>query len=174
MPSAIITVPKSTVANSYASLVEAEAYFGDRLYCTEWTNATADQKTAALLMAAKILDTRVQWDGDRTTYDQSMQWPRTGVKDQLGYGSTVVYLDLNVIPKWLKDAQCEQALVLLKGDATADSDTRGLNSLSVGPIKLDFDAKDRPDVLSRQVRDLINSYGQFEGKKMSSVALMRA
>lgn len=174
MPSAIITVPKSSVANSYASVVEADAYFGDRLYSTAWTSATADQKAAALLMAAKILDTRVQWEGDKSDYNQAMQWPRTGVRDRQGYVSTIVYIDLNVVPKWLKDAQCEQAITLLKGDSTGDSDTKGLSSLSVGPIKLDFDAKDRADVLARPVRDLIEQYGQFEGKKTASVSLVRA
>jgi hypothetical protein len=160
MPSVIVATPKGLTSNSYVTLAEGDAYFDDRLYSSTWSTATAEDRIRALLWSAKILDTRIVWNGYKSDFDQSMQWPRGGVYE---VGNDEEF-DPLIVPDFLKWAQCEQAITLLSNSALMnDPEYRGISSLSIsGAVSLSFDKSDAPEVLPRSVRDLCRHYGIIE------------
>lgn len=110
--------------NSYVSLDEANAYFAERLYASEWGVATSTEKEKALITAARMID-RCAFSGKVAAADQAMAWPRVNVREDQGR-------DLNlIVPRQVKDAQCELGYALLKSDLTADSGKRGLKAKEV-------------------------------------------
>lgn len=121
MPTAIVATVGSASANSYVTMEEAAAYFGDRLNVSAWeTAAGGDDQTKALLMATKRLE-RELWLGNRVSSTQALSWPRYGVEKidavtgvNNGYYGFDQY-DADEIPQQVKDAQCELALSLLAG-----------------------------------------------------------
>lgn len=182
MPSTLVATPKDASANTYATRAEADTYFGDRLHASAWTSATTDQKDQALLWAAKILDTRVKWNGTKTTLGQAMDWPRAYVRDvdfvipppASSYDLDDFYIDADTVPNWLKWAQCEQALALLGSDISIDPGTTGYSAISVGSISLTIDKLDKTRVLPRPVRELVQPYGEILSGNAGSVKLLRA
>src|SRR5712691_5596582 len=101
--STLVATPGAANANSYATVLEAAAYFADRLPLVPPWSAVADQ-TAALLMATRVLDlmavarrtlriskggtryfyTSRAWTGAPATTTQALAWPRTGMYDLNG------------------------------------------------------------------------------------------
>jgi len=113
-------------ANSYVTLQIAEDYHDARLRSESWTNASSDDKTRALLMAAQRLNAE-NWLGSRAKTTQALAWPRLDVQkvDPIvfgfgtgysggGYYFADFYLSTE-IPQQIKDAQCELALGFLEG-----------------------------------------------------------
>ena len=154
----LITEVGTIDANSYATLEEADAYHETRLHNTEWTAATEDERKTALIWATRVLDRQVDWIGRRWgLYDaQALEWPRSGAYDSNGF-----YIDYQIIPRQVKDAQAELAWLFLREDRTAsrsDSPTAGIKGMKVGPISLTFDPVDRkhtiPDSVVRLLQGL--------------------
>lgn len=133
MPSAIVTTPAATTANSYVSVAEAEVYFGDRLHSLAWVGATADEKAVALLMAARRID-QSEFLGTRWKLEQSMAWPRYGVLDEDGW-----LIAADVIPERVKRAQMEEALGLLTTDEDPDARDAlaGLSRVKVDVVEVE-------------------------------------
>lgn len=176
MPTTLDATIGGAASNTYVTLAEASTYFGDRLNSDAWDSASSDNKSKALLTATKVLDSRVIWKGDKAQSSQRLQWPRYGVEDSVSYpdsGKNTDFLD-TVIPQFLKDAQCEQALALLtNADQLADTN-KGISKVKVDVVELTFDKQDTADVLARPVRDLIEPYAQsYEGMGFSNVSLCR-
>ena len=63
-------------ANSYANVTDGDAFHAGHLYATAWTGATADNKAAALVMAARVIDAEFQFNGVKASAAQALQWPR--------------------------------------------------------------------------------------------------
>lgn len=141
MPSAIVETVGASNANSYGTLAEANTYFGDRLHASAWTSATNDNKTAALLWAAKLLDRSVVLNGTRASATQALNWPRDGMEDESGNE-----IANNVVPQVVKDVQFELAILLLSSDRSLENQAsaQGLTSLKAGPVSLSF--KDKIEV----------------------------
>lgn len=116
--------------NSYIDADGADAYFEDRLYADEWTDASGDDKDKALLMARRVLD-RQSYFGARTSDDQLLAWPRTDITD----------VNTATVPQAIIDAQCELALAFLREDLTADDGTRGVRRLQAGSVAIEFDGR---------------------------------
>lgn len=135
MPSIIVTTASHASANSYISVTDASTYFDDKLNVTVWKEASEDDKTRALLMAAARLND-LHWLGTRTTSTQALAWPRYGVikRDGVGFGSSDSFASASyrsgygiygaawgeffsstTVPDIVKDAQCELALAYLQG-----------------------------------------------------------
>jgi len=137
-------------ANSYVSLDYANAYHDAVLYKTAWTeNASPEEKTRALIGAARMIDASFKFKGFKTNDVQTMEWPRiyaentesTGVRYWFGSGfSGGAYWNSNTIPERLKKAQAELAGELLKKDRTAEWDALGVSSVSLGQgaVSVDF------------------------------------
>lgn len=145
MPTPVLdaTVGGNT-SNSYCTVAEADAYFDASLWTDDWTGATTDTKTVALIMATRLLDSKYDWAGNQTTLTdqpsvgagQRLRWPRSGVLDADGLGT----IDDDVLPRQLKEATAEFAKQLLVSNRQADSDveTQGIMSITAGPISLSF------------------------------------
>src|SRR5262249_16056974 len=130
MPLEIIATIGATDANSFVTMAEAENYHNARLNSAAWTDANADDKARALLMAANRLQLE-NWLGNRGTTTQRLAWPRLavgkidpvsvgfGYGGNWGYGGNYAYFtevyQSNEIPQPVKDAQCELALAYLEG-----------------------------------------------------------
>ena|SRR5215204_673724 len=114
-------------SNSYVTVLEADAYFADRLYASAWTG---DDKATALVTAARRLD-QEDYLGYRATNEQAMKWPRydTGDEDGRWYAS-------DSIPQPVRDAQCELALYLLETDGLKQSRLSNFVHLKIGPLDL--------------------------------------
>jgi hypothetical protein len=137
-------------ANAYCTVAFADQFFLDRSPTdATWAAATADQKSAAILWATKLLDALWEWEGYPTDAIQSLLWPRGGILKRNGWE----YVPTDEIPVELQRACAEYARQLLASDRMADSDveTQGLKSLTAGPVSLVF----KDDVTAKQVPDAV-------------------
>jgi len=141
-------------SNSYLTVAEAEDIMDANLYATSWDSATADQKTVSLVMSTRILDEQINWYGFIKDDDQALRWPRRNVKTLDG-----VWVDDDIIPKFIKDATTELAKQLLAGDRTADSETMGYSRLKVDVLEIELDKYDRSDILPNSVYSIVQPYG---------------
>ena len=75
-----------TNANSYISVVDAEAIITARDPDSPWLALANNEKEAALLEGALYLSNWLifPWRGTQKTYEQSMDWPRTGATMRYG------------------------------------------------------------------------------------------
>lgn len=150
----IIATAGAANANSYITEAEATAYFSSRLpLVPPWEDA--DDPTAALVMAARVLDafavshkvlkfgagtdryyvTAREWTGAVATATQRLAWPRTGMYDRLGRA-----IDSGTVPQELKDAQAELAGQLVMADTTLDNAVAvgGITSVRAGSVAVSF------------------------------------
>ncbi len=149
-------------ANSYASVVYADAYWLDRNNAT-WAAATGPAKIAALLEAAQFMDPSYKWLGNRVTQTQNMSWPRYVVLDldQKQVLSTTV--DDRVL-----QAQCELALEALSGRLDPTLDRGGMvTSEKVGSLQVTYSqgapGRKRYPFVEVILRDLIMSSNSISG-----------
>ncbi len=119
--------PGGASANSYCSLAEANDYSSTRLFVDAWNAADDPTKTAALIEAARLLDSSFEWTGRASTPTQAMGWPRIGMASRNKFP-----IDPSVIPQPLKDAQSEFARQLIVADRTADNGAVKSELLQVG------------------------------------------
>ena len=185
MASTIDATVGGSDSNSYVTMAEATTYMKDRLHKTAWDNAGSSDKAAALLWAAKIIDSRMEWLGQRATETQALSWPRVYAVDpdpaylptinELFGRPIIAYIPGDIIPNDIKYAQCEMALALLGSDLSAQPGSTGLNSLAVGSLKLDFaPTREQTPTIPRQVDELLNRYGVSRNAKKVVRKLVRS
>lgn len=111
--------------DTYLTLADANTYFASRLAAAAWDNASDADKEKALKQACRHIEALdpAGWHGDIVDIEQALAWPRYNVPQRkaggvvdLTYG---VYYDSTEYPPPLTDAQCEEALELLKEAAHA-------------------------------------------------------
>ena len=163
-------------ANSYVTRAEADSYFATRLYATDWTGATTADKERALIMATARIDQEL-FIGTRTVAAQALKWPRFDVQipGESGgyapfgsyYGS---YYATDAIPKVVKDAQCEYALLIMGSDVLAQSGLSNFKRVKVGPVEVELASTIQSGVIPADVSRLLN--GLRLGS--SGAAIMRA
>jgi len=117
--------------NSYVDLVEAMAYFEDKLDVAAWLEAPDGQKEQALVTATAMLD-QLSWIGHVLDVAQPLAFPRNGSYFDTRLG---MYAPLNPTPKRVELACLETAYHLLNNDGMLDS-TGQVKSLTVGPISI--------------------------------------
>lgn len=155
-------------ANSYVTTGEADAYLSFHAQRSAWAAKSADDKAAALVQAARMLN-GANWKGSKIDIGQSLAWPRYGVMDEnavtawdpLGSRQSTVYPD-DQVPQPVKDAQCELAILqATTGDRTADKDSDGIRSVKVGKgaLEVEFDASTRPTTFGNAVNGLLAGAG---------------
>jgi len=145
-------------SNAYADVAYADAYHAARGFNDEWTDASTADKEKNLQWACRLLD-KMNWASIRATQAQALRWPQMNAYDQDGW-----FIATTVIPREVKDANCEMALYLLREDRTQDSGAIGITSLKVGPIGIDFDTnaagtKQIPDGVVSLVAHLLANSG---------------
>lgn len=118
-------------SNSYATLLEADAYFANRYHVTFWDSLESTDQEKLLITNTALLEWYVKWYGLRVTDTQALAWPRTGTYTELGteYPS-------NVIPKEVKVALFELVISSFEEDRTNDTGLEGLTSLQVASLKV--------------------------------------
>lgn len=171
----IVATAGASNANSYVTLAEANAYFDARVPLTPPWADDVELDTAALVMAARVLDSMLSehrrlvrqsyrggvvkyylvsphWTGTPTTTTQALAWPRDSMFDALGR----VILN-TVIPQGLKNAQCELAGQLRKSDRTIDNDVsvQGVSSVKAGSVSVTFKDTIEPWVVPDMVWNLM-------------------
>jgi hypothetical protein len=151
----IIATPGATNANSYGTLVEADAYHSTQYHPdAAWEESDPDTQNQVLIMATKQMDALIQWVGYTTSATQSLLWPRQGmIKRNLWE-----YYASNVIPNEVKYCQFELARLLIYTDRTTENDVtaQGISSLKAGPIALKFkEMTSSPPVIPCTATDLL-------------------
>lgn len=141
----------SASANSYASLAEAEVYFNNRLYTTNWTG-TDDDKKRALIMATKELD-RLEYEGTPASDTQSLKWPRDWAPIPDRYPA---YYENDEIPQLIKDAEFEWALYILSGDVTAQTGLENYKRIKVDDIELEMNQPVQAGIMPVTVSRLLS------------------
>lgn len=147
MPTAIDATIGGAAANSYITVAEGTSYADDVLGTLNWTTASTDNRTRALLAATARLD-ELSWIGERAATTQSLAWPRSAA--ECGEHSYTT----SEIPAPVKRA-CWELAELLLGDADAFSTVAqvtgelvpgipnaNLRSASLGNGALDLEFKD--------------------------------
>lgn len=140
-------------ADSYVTLIEADAYIDARLNVTGWPTTDA-LKEKALKMATIRLDEE-HFAGSKATLAQRLRWPRFGTSDRDGHT-----IDGDVIPRLLKEAQIELALALAGSDLLADSGLEGFEQVKIGPIDIKIRQIPQgllPDVVKRRLSPLLTA-----------------
>ncbi len=172
----IDATPGGAAANSYLTLVEADAYLEDsRLSTTDWDGTSDEDKDTALAWATAMLDNVMDWNGSLRTTTQALRWPRSGVSDRDG-----TWYDYDAIPDILKDATAELAFRLAQGDRTNEPGIlgQGMSELTVDVIKIKVDNDETkalvPDyilVMLAPLGSLVDGAGK--GGSMREVKLQR-
>ena len=151
-----------STANSYCSVDNADTYHEKHLYATNWTSATDDNKEIALMMATRLLDELVIWNGYRNTTTQALMWPRTAVYDREGYAFSSAS-----VPSWLVQATAEFARQLIAEDRTADPnrDLVGFKEIKVGDLQLKVDSYKAKGAMPAAVWSMVRFYCKKVGRK---------
>jgi hypothetical protein len=134
--STLVATAKSTTANSFCTLAEADQYQDNRpAVSTTWGDASENNKIRALLWATKLMEALFAWTGYATTTTQSLGWPRTGLLDRID-----VVLDSDTVPAEVKNAQAEYARQLLVANRGQDNEieAQGISSIKAGSVALEF------------------------------------
>lgn len=144
--------------NAYATVMEAEAYFKDRLDAG-WASAETEKKAQALVTATSILDDR-DWPGIAVSESQSLAFPRSGTYFDPKKGYEV---SMDPVPARIITATCELANHLLTNENLQDEGV-GLESLDVGPIRMKFTGSSEnrallPEVVLRLIKPLTTNKG---------------
>lgn len=125
MPTVIATVGAAN-SNSYVTVVEADAYFGDSFGKGLWATASQTDREALIITASRMLDQYILWIGEKTSEDQGMEWPRKGTK----------YAD-DIIPSKVKYATYELAYYILENNGVSFAN-QSIESVKVGPVAVEF------------------------------------
>jgi len=156
----LIETPGSATADTYATLVEANAW--NAIYVSmhstdPWATAVDATKENALRWAAKFLDAYYRaWSGSAVDGVQALGWPRSGMLSRNGFA--VPTSGASSIPADLKNAQSEYARQLLSADKTADNAVinQGLTSLGAGSVSLGWadQSQENSLLVTRSVKEL--------------------
>jgi hypothetical protein len=165
---AIDSTPSGENANSYISVSDADDYFSNHLYPSDWDDSTIEIKESALIMCTRILDEKIDWIGNKNTSKQALAWGRSGVIDD-GYD-----VDSTIVPEPVKNATAEFAKHLIADNSTENADGKGLEKLEVGSVKLTFDKADTADVLPNIVQEMLREWGNiWTRNKLTTIPLTR-
>ena len=168
-------------ANAYADVADGDAYHEGHLYATAWTGAAAGQKTAALVMASRLIDAEYQFNGTRSVDAQALQWPRVNCLDPdkapVPVLTSLLQLDpfvpASVVPKALVQATCEMARELLIADRTAAPAGEGLKYYNQSGTQTGYDKTDRRPVISPVAQAMLDKFGSLISGRSGAVRLVR-
>ena len=168
-------------ANAYADVADGDAYHDGHLYATAWTGATAASKTAALVMATRLIDAEYQFSGVKTTDSQTLLWPRYRCPDPdrdatMGVGLLLTsenWLPENLVPKAVVQSACELARELLIVDRTAAPAGEGLKYYNDAGKQTGYDKTDTRPVIPKLVQAMLAKYGSLISAKSGAVKLIR-
>jgi hypothetical protein len=168
-------------ANAYADVADGNAYHDGHLYATAWTGATDDQKSAALVMVSRLIDSEYQFNGLRSQSLQALQWPRVNCLDPdkapIPILTSLLLVDpfvpFSIVPKALVQATCEMARELLVADRTAAPAGEGLKYYNQSGTQTGYDKTDRRPIISPVAQALLDKFGSLIAGRSGAVRLVR-
>jgi len=130
-------------ADSYVSVEFADNYFTSRGY-TEWASIGEDEadsdaeKEVLLIKATDFIDNIYQWNGKKASYEQALNFPRTGLFDYNGY-------EVVSVPVQLKQAVCEAVKVLINGSElfNTQSENGAVINEKIGELSFSYDVSQK-------------------------------
>lgn len=151
----------AATSNSYVSIDDADTYHEKRLYVTDWTGATDDNKEIALMWATRLIDEMVEFNGYAINATQALAFPRYGVYDRNGNAFAS-----NAVPTWLKEATAEFARQLIAENRTAETnrDLAGFKEIKVGSLELKTDPVRAKQTMPPEVFSMLKFYCRKIGK----------
>jgi len=150
----IVATVSGTDSNSYITLADFETYLLARVANTTVDAATDDQKNRALVQSTRVFDGFAVWGGSKTVTLQALAHPRTGLYDRDG-----VALSSTAIAQMVLDAICELTILFLLSDRQAEADQKGIKSLAVGSIDVEFDKYDIKRMIPTYIWNLVSNLG---------------
>lgn len=179
----LVTTPGAVNADSYVSVMDADAYFSAR-GVTAWIGSEADRE-AALRRATDYLENtyRGRWVGTRTTRDQALAWPRIDGSGHAQLLEDADGFDLpdNVVPKNIQCATAEVALLLLQGVNLQPRLVRGgaikRSRVKAGPVEKETEYQDGAPAVDRllMIEGLLRTFvTSMPGVSGGNVRLVRA
>jgi hypothetical protein len=126
-------------AESFASVADADTYFGNR-GITNWSSLVTAEKEQALRRATDYMVQayRFRWSGCRVRDTQALDWPRYLVpRLDVGIGGTFSYYDSDVVPAEVARACCELAVRAAAGELAADLGPPVVRE-KVGPLETEY------------------------------------
>lgn len=139
-------------ANSYLTVADADTILNLRLGIGSWTDASTDDKGRALIMATRDIDTN-RFLGERVSYSQILEWPRTYQREPA-----------DQIPRDVQFATAEQALWILQNSASGGRSDRqqlaaqGVTSYTVGNLSETLSSTIRNGGLSSEASRYLTGY----------------
>lgn len=145
-------------ANSYVSRPYSDDYFENHpFYSDNWNEIEVYKKEGLLVAASQQLDVLFNWYGFRTYNQQELSWPR----QRVWYGPIRDYVSYSTIPKQVKQATCEMAYFMSKGDVFAPSSSASLDSLKIDVIELNFSNSTNRAPVAPAALALLNGLGDY-------------
>ena len=144
-------------ANSYVTEADALTYIEPHALNGVYTDASVDQRAAALVESTRLLDEYFDWKGSIASNTQALRWPRSDVTDP--DGRTVAS---DSIPVFLARATAIYAAELLVQNRQTDPDGEGLSSVSVaGAVSVVFDKTFKSKAIPESVLSSLRPYGSY-------------
>ncbi len=121
-----------STAETYITIVDADAYHAARGNPSAWSGASTTTKESCLRAAACYLDAEYKWRGTRKREAQSLAWPRLYVVDDDNFA-----ISSTVVPERVRRATAELALRHITTSIMPDSNTGGVvrERSKVGPLE---------------------------------------
>ncbi len=173
---------QNPAANSYADMDDAAGYFGTRLNIDVWNNATGDNQLIALIMATRTIDAMFQFNGEKVSQAQPLQWPRIYCLDpdnQQGIIPTATrysgrYFPSDKVPKLVINSTCELAMQLLTSDRTNDPQGTGISRIKIDEVMdVTFAKGDKMPVVPSLVQSWLSKFAVYLGGASGAVRLVR-
>lgn len=148
-------------ANSLASVAAADSYYDTVpptwAHAVEWAEADEASKQVHLVKATDLIRALFRFSGTRVSSTQRLPFPRYDVwVDRVELSSTSV-------PDMVIFAVAELAGHLMVRDRTAEPATKGIKSLGVDVIRIEFDKADRAWEIPDSVLTLLADFGEPVG-----------
>lgn len=140
-----------TDANSYVSVVFANAYFSAR-GVSIWSELSDEVKEQSLIKATDYIDNIFEWFGKKMTSSQSLRFPRDGLFD---YEGNVI----EGVPLRLKQAVCDAAELVSEGtNLFQTSEANGdVTSEKIGELSFTYSKTSKESVAGLTLYDSINT-----------------
>jgi hypothetical protein len=168
----LIATPGLDTSNSYATVIEADAFHELNYYAAAWVDIDGEVKKQLLITATRLLDEQYDWLGEAASATQALRWPRGGVLHRDG----AFYLDNMTIPTFLREATAEYARMLFSKDRqqALDDAATGIESVTAGEVSVTFAKNDRIPVIPENVYLTVAPYVSGKASGSGVVPLVRA
>lgn len=137
-------------SNAFCDVATADLYHSERLFNSDWTEASTTEKSAALIQATIYLND-LDWLGNIDTEStQALRFPREDLYDKDGR-------ELTDIPSFLIHATCELALDMIKSEDV--SQQVGTKRVKAGSVEMEYyETPYSGSMIPKTVQYLINPY----------------